>query len=76
MLVEIIKKNEQSSIGKRVNESHFHFEEAWVYQEECGEIILNHWRNREANSLSDVAGKLAVCATNLKTWKREKKIEE
>ncbi|KAL5555093.1 hypothetical protein UlMin_037329 [Ulmus minor] len=49
----------------------FHFEEAWVDEVECSNIIKDHWNRRPASSLDGVADKLQLCATNLGKWNLE-----
>ncbi|KAL5538116.1 hypothetical protein UlMin_045998 [Ulmus minor] len=71
LLVELLRVDESSSIGKIWKRGHFHFEEAWVDEVECSNLIKNHWRSSAAVNLDGVANKLRLCATDLESWNLE-----
>ncbi|KAL5550508.1 hypothetical protein UlMin_000684 [Ulmus minor] len=71
LLVELLRVDESSSIGKIWKRGRFHFKEAWVDEVECGTLIKNHWRSSAAVNLDGVANKLRLCATNLESWNLE-----
>ena len=71
LLVELLRVNESSSIGKVWKRGRFHFEEAWVDEEECSTLIRNHWRSSTAVNLVGVANKFRLCATDLESWNVE-----
>ncbi|KAL5549649.1 hypothetical protein UlMin_004880 [Ulmus minor] len=68
LLVELLQVDESSSIGKIWKKGHFHFEEAWVDEVDCSNLIKNHWRSSTAVNLDGVANKLRLCATDLERW--------
>ncbi|KAL5545701.1 hypothetical protein UlMin_005388 [Ulmus minor] len=68
LLVELLRADESSSIGKIWKRGRFHFEEAWVDEVECSNLIKNHWRSITAANLDGVANKLRLCATDLERW--------
>ncbi|KAL5574765.1 hypothetical protein UlMin_016464 [Ulmus minor] len=51
LLVELLRVDESSSIGKIWKRGRFHFEEAWVDEVECSNLIKNHWRSSAAVNL-------------------------
>ncbi|KAL5542375.1 hypothetical protein UlMin_010085 [Ulmus minor] len=63
LLVELLRVDGSSSIGKIWKRGHFHFEEAWVDEVECSNLIKNHWRSSAAINLDGVANKLRLCRT-------------
>ncbi|KAL5575135.1 hypothetical protein UlMin_016834 [Ulmus minor] len=71
LLVELLRVDESSSFGKIWKRGRFHFEEAWVDEKECGNLINNHWRSSAADTLDGVAYKLRLCATDLESWNLE-----
>ncbi|KAL5540880.1 hypothetical protein UlMin_043272 [Ulmus minor] len=72
LLVEILRAEETTNIGKIWKQGQFHFEEAWVDEVECSNIIKDHWNGRPASSLDRVADKLRLCATDLSKYKEER----
>ncbi|KAL5582280.1 hypothetical protein UlMin_014722 [Ulmus minor] len=65
LLVELLRADECSIVGKNWKRGRFHFEEAWADEEECSNIIKNHWSFSPMTNLDGVANKLRLCATNL-----------
>ncbi|KAL5580247.1 hypothetical protein UlMin_012689 [Ulmus minor] len=43
LLIELLKADEFSNFGKSWKRGRFHFEEAWVEETECSNIIKEHW---------------------------------
>ncbi|KAL5574544.1 hypothetical protein UlMin_016243 [Ulmus minor] len=68
LLVELLRADEFSFIGKSWKRGRFHFEEAWVDEAGCSNIIKEHWNSRSADSLDGVARKLRSCASDLEQW--------
>ncbi|KAL5543567.1 hypothetical protein UlMin_007351 [Ulmus minor] len=71
LLVELLRADERSIIGKNWKRGRFHFEEACVDEEECSNIIKNHWNCSPTTNLDGVANKLRLCATDLEGWNLE-----
>ncbi|KAL5552000.1 hypothetical protein UlMin_002176 [Ulmus minor] len=71
LLVELLRVDESSSFGKIWKRGRFHFEEAWVDEMECSNLIKTHWRSSAAVNLDGVANKLRLCATDLEIWNLE-----
>ncbi|KAL5547845.1 hypothetical protein UlMin_003076 [Ulmus minor] len=71
LLVEILRVEETTNISKIWKRGRFHFEEAWVDEVECNNIIKDHWNRRPTSSLDGVADKLRLCATDLGKWNLE-----
>ncbi|KAL5573082.1 hypothetical protein UlMin_022679 [Ulmus minor] len=71
LLVELLKADEFSNFGKSWKRGRFHFEEAWVEETECSNIIKEQWSSSRTDSLDGVAGKLRLCASDLESWNLE-----
>ncbi|KAL5555522.1 hypothetical protein UlMin_037758 [Ulmus minor] len=71
LLVELLRADERSIIGKNWKRGRFHFEEAWADEEECSNIIKNHWSYNLMTNLDGVANKLRLCASDLEGWNLE-----
>ncbi|KAL5567922.1 hypothetical protein UlMin_024497 [Ulmus minor] len=71
LLVELLRVDDSSSFGKIWKRGRFHFEEAWVDERECSNLIKTHWRSSAAVNLDGVANKLRLCATDLEIWNLE-----
>ncbi|KAL5543271.1 hypothetical protein UlMin_010981 [Ulmus minor] len=68
LLIELLRADEFSFLGKSWKKGRFHFEEAWVDEAGCSNIIKEHWNSRSADSLDKVASKLRSCASDLEKW--------
>ncbi|KAL5555663.1 hypothetical protein UlMin_037899 [Ulmus minor] len=68
LLVELLQADEFSLFGKNWKRGRFHFEEAWVDEAGCSNIIKEHWNSRSVDSLDGVASKLRLCASDLEKW--------
>ncbi|KAL5574272.1 hypothetical protein UlMin_023869 [Ulmus minor] len=68
LLVELLRADELSTVGKIWKRGRFHFKEAWVDEVDCSNIIKDHWNSNPTVNLDGVAGKLRLCATNLERW--------
>ncbi|KAL5563133.1 hypothetical protein UlMin_032880 [Ulmus minor] len=68
LLIELLRADEFSFLGKSWKRGRFHFEEAWVDEAGCSNIIKEHWNSRSADSLDGVASKLRLCASDLEKW--------
>ncbi|KAL5566188.1 hypothetical protein UlMin_029352 [Ulmus minor] len=68
LLVELLKADEFSNFGKPWKRGRFHFEEAWVEEVGCSNIIKEQWSSGKTDCLDGVAGKLRLCATELENW--------
>ncbi|KAL5575991.1 hypothetical protein UlMin_017690 [Ulmus minor] len=51
LLVELLKADEFSNFGKSWKRGRFHFEEAWVEETECSNIIKEQWSSSRTDSL-------------------------
>ncbi|KAL5556024.1 hypothetical protein UlMin_038260 [Ulmus minor] len=71
LLVELLRADERSIIGNNWKRGRFHFEEAWADEEECSNIIKNHWSCNPMTNLDGVATKLRLCASDLEGWNLE-----
>ncbi|KAL5578184.1 hypothetical protein UlMin_019883 [Ulmus minor] len=71
LLVELLRADEFSNFGKIWKRGRFHFEEAWVDEVECSNIIKDHWNSNLTGNLDGVAKKLRLCATDLEKWNLE-----
>ncbi|KAL5559955.1 hypothetical protein UlMin_036166 [Ulmus minor] len=71
LLVELLRADERSNFGKIWQRGRFHFEEDWADEEECSNIIKNHWNHSSMCNLDGVANKLRLCATDLEGWNME-----
>ncbi|KAL5541681.1 hypothetical protein UlMin_009391 [Ulmus minor] len=71
LLVELLRADESSIVGKNWKRGRFHFEDAWVDEVDCSNIIKDHWRSIPAVNLDGVANKLRMCATDLESWNLE-----
>ncbi|KAL5578353.1 hypothetical protein UlMin_020052 [Ulmus minor] len=60
LLVELLRADEFSLFGKSWKRGQFHFEEAWVDEVGCSNIIKEHWNSRRVDSLDGVASKLRL----------------
>ncbi|KAL5554664.1 hypothetical protein UlMin_042065 [Ulmus minor] len=68
LLVELLRADELSTFGKIWKRGRFHFEEAWVDEVDCSNIIKDHWNSNPTVNLDRVVGKLRLCATDLERW--------
>ncbi|KAL5572899.1 hypothetical protein UlMin_022496 [Ulmus minor] len=68
LLVELLKADEFSKVGKSWKRGRFHFEEAWVGEVGCSNIIKEQWSSSKTDRLDEVAGKIRLCATELENW--------
>ncbi|KAL5560825.1 hypothetical protein UlMin_037036 [Ulmus minor] len=66
LLVELLKADEFSNFGKPWKRGRFHFEEAWVEEVGCSNIIKEQWSSGKTDCLDGVAGKLRLCAAESK----------
>ncbi|KAL5572448.1 hypothetical protein UlMin_022045 [Ulmus minor] len=71
LLVELLRADERSIVGKNWKRGQFHFEEAWADEEECSNIIKNHCSYSPMTNLDGVANKPRLCATDLEGWNME-----
>ncbi|KAL5543298.1 hypothetical protein UlMin_011008 [Ulmus minor] len=71
LLVELLRADERAIIGKNWKRGRFHFEEAWADEEECSNIIKEHWSCNPIANLDGVANKLRLCASDLEGWNLE-----
>ena len=76
--MELLQENESFSIGKQRRRGRFYFEDAWVEESSCGDIISKHWVTSPTRNLNEVADKLRLCASDLKVWNLEhfRRLEE
>ncbi|KAL5562238.1 hypothetical protein UlMin_031985 [Ulmus minor] len=60
LLVELLRADELSNIGKIWKRGRFYFEEAWVDEVDCSNIIKDHWNRRPTSNQDEVADKLRL----------------
>ncbi|KAL5570726.1 hypothetical protein UlMin_020323 [Ulmus minor] len=83
LLVELLQADERSNFGKNWQRGRFHFEEAWADEEECSNIIKNHWNHSSVCNLDGVANKLRLSAfdsldknLSIHNWKEHQRLEK
>ncbi|XP_030507348.2 uncharacterized protein LOC115722306 [Cannabis sativa] len=65
-----------SNDGGKALRSRFHFEEAWVEEEECSDIVREGWNTLDPCSSDwDFKSKTQRCGSRLNSWNTKKKKE-
>lgn len=49
----------------------FRFEERWLQEPSCGDVIKNTWENGRVESVLDLSAKLFQCSVSLSAWDKE-----
>ncbi|KAL5754887.1 hypothetical protein ACOSP7_023107 [Xanthoceras sorbifolium] len=72
LIVENISKKVQN--GSNSWQSRFHFEEAWLHDEEAKKIIENNWHHLQGSSaVASVLDNVGRVTSRLQTWNRDKR---
>ncbi|KAL5834997.1 hypothetical protein ACOSQ4_014494 [Xanthoceras sorbifolium] len=72
--VQQVERTDSVQNGSNSWQSHFHFEEAWLHDEEAKKIIQNNWHHLQGSSaVASVVGSVGRVTSRLQIWNRDKR---